>query len=98
MTEDRLTPQENRQFLMKAMEKFHPSTILVLDGKMTGVNVGDIRAMVIDAESMELQFKRATKLLDEITDMAICKVEGAAQSLRLIAGYPTGPYPDLERK
>lgn len=36
------------------------------------------------------------KLLEEITDMAICGAEGNAHALRRIVGYVEGPYPDLK--
>jgi len=41
---------------------------------------------------------QATTLLANITDVAICKIEGAAHELRRIAGYVEGPYPPLERQ
>lgn len=38
------------------------------------------------------------KLLEQVTDISICKIEGVAFELRRIAGYVDGPYPPLERE
>ena len=82
----------------RVIQKFHASTIVVLDGQLTGITVGDIMSLLTDIGSLELNLQRSLKLTEEIGDLAICKVEGVAASLRRIVGYPTGPYPDLERK
>lgn len=37
------------------------------------------------------------RVQEQIIDIAICKVEGAASDIRKLVGYPAGPYPEIER-
>lgn len=41
---------------------------------------------------------RAQRLMEEMCDLVICKVEGTAQEVRKLIGYVDGPYPELKHK
>jgi hypothetical protein len=53
--------------------------------------------LCLSHERLRAELHGAMKLLEEITDMAICKAEGMAHSLRSIAGYEQSDYAPLRR-
>jgi len=53
--------------------------------------------LCLSHERLRAELDGATKLLEELTDLAICKAEGMAHELRHIAGYKQAEYAPLER-